>query len=296
MTAIAGLVANQCIVLASDSQNTNGMHKRMDVRKIHRIPILGGPAMIAECGASDLSGRAIEMIVARSSTMKLDSQYRLRTLTEEVVRTVNRLVTGEFPPGASPESLHSFVSTHKEFSLTGAHYWKGKPVVFTISNTATVAERVNEHCFSNGCGGDIVRLLLEESSEPNMAMDEALALALYTIEKAKQYNPFCGGETHACALMLVDETIGEAIAREQGRDVPDSAGFCTFNQQIIQQIADGFPEFEKAKRKEIRTAMGKLFKRIFDVDPTANKTLGQVQYSGSTPEAGGGMVPPDLRA
>src|SRR5438477_1615303 len=74
MTIIVGLVCKDCIVMASDSQTTDGFSKRCDTEKISTVQFVNSQVLVAASGMSSLSNQAVAVFqkLAKGKTIEAD--------------------------------------------------------------------------------------------------------------------------------------------------------------------------------------------------------------------------------
>src|SRR5213593_4830376 len=71
MTLLAGIVCEDGIVMAADSQTTRGMYKQTGTVKIHEIGCADTYALVAEAGVTSLSGEAVRIFASKSAHLEI---------------------------------------------------------------------------------------------------------------------------------------------------------------------------------------------------------------------------------
>ena len=88
MTIIVGIISDDEIILASDSQTTFGTAKRADVEKISVVEFSNATALVAESGAAEQSGMAVELMQKKAKGLKLTDYAMVAELAQESLREV----------------------------------------------------------------------------------------------------------------------------------------------------------------------------------------------------------------
>jgi 20S proteasome alpha/beta subunit len=201
VTIIAGIIAKDAIVLASDSQTTFGTTKRLDVQKISVIEFANAAALVAESGAAEQSGMAVEILKKKALGTKLTDYAMVAELAQASLREVrNYLIKLNEGCNFSDEKWERYFRDDNQVELMVANYFDGKPYIYTVNLHTCMASRAKLNYEAIGCGGNLGGYLLDELSYPGMDSRLASAIAVYVVETVKKHDAYCGGQTKVALL------------------------------------------------------------------------------------------------
>src|SRR5262249_48347636 len=104
-----------------------------------------------------------------------------------------------------------------------AYYFQGKPQLYTIDLVFGMASKANGHFATIGCARTLGDYMLTEHVTPEMTLDFASIITLFTIETVKRHDAACGGPVRLAAVIpspkfgknsVYKETIDEEIISE----------------------------------------------------------------------------------
>jgi ATP-dependent protease HslVU (ClpYQ) peptidase subunit len=81
VTIIVGIISDESIVLASDSQTTSGNAKRTDTEKISTVEFSNLGVLVAQAGYAPFSGQAVEIFNGLAKDKEITDYVRLRKAT-----------------------------------------------------------------------------------------------------------------------------------------------------------------------------------------------------------------------
>jgi 20S proteasome alpha/beta subunit len=252
MTIIVGLICKDAIVVASDGQNTNGLLKRLDAKKISFIRGADGYALVAESGSSELSQRAVEILKSKATGKPITDYRTLADLAEEAVKEVRAVMISNYASTHfSIEEFQRYLRDNWAFSLMLAYYCDNKPYIFTIDNIGQFANKCSQHYSAMGCGGDLGMYLLSEFAAPQQGYATGLTTSVYVVEKVKQNINGCDGMVQ---IGMIYPT--KTIKSFQGSKLKIVAAWIP--QENIQKFSKGLASVEevtKMKRTSLVTGM-----------------------------------------
>ncbi len=197
VTLIAGFVCKDCIVVASDSRTTYissfGHTSRDDSFKIEEIQLANGSALVAEAGHANMSRRAIEMLNDAAKGQPMSDYRTVADMAQIVMRRLkNELRIQQCD--CTVEQLQAFISDYAwDFELMIAHYYQGKPYVFTIDFLPGIACSHPQPFTAIGSGAALANYILSWFKLSEMQPSEALLAGLYLVQEVQKTDPFCGG-------------------------------------------------------------------------------------------------------
>jgi hypothetical protein len=208
MTLITGIICKDGVVIAADSQQTNGNWKRLDINKITVIQFANTYAIVAEAGCADYSGQAIEILKRKAKDLEV---MDFQTVENAVCQAVHEVLSSlkNLWSDAKVEWLDTF-SRYKEqwrFELLIAHCWNEKPCLFKVGLETPVVQPTKTFFHTAGIGSDLAVYLLKEYATKDMDSEFASALAIYVTEKANDAQDGCMGPIRLGVLKLVPRNL-----------------------------------------------------------------------------------------
>jgi len=215
VTLIAGLVCEDSIVFAADSEESGGITKS-NVEKMRRVPEGGVLGVLGHNPKKNVS-----VIVSGAGNGPL-CDYAMQKITGEARRTSDRNAAIQ----AIQEILIEIWKVHiplypvdpaaADFRLlVGLKApTDHRPTLYSIQGT-TIVQRDKYFTFGSGSVTDYI---LEQMYSERMNTEDGIAAALYMLQIAKRYVAGVGGESHILVLRAdgsVDEKPSWEISKEE---------------------------------------------------------------------------------
>lgn len=201
MTIIVGIIFNEGIVLASDSQTSYlpGSSKRTDSDKITGVSFdRKDGVLVAQSGNAELSSRAVEIFGKLAVATPLNDYRKPAEVAEDALRQLKQEIIRLNNWESNKEFAHEFFQDpNNNFSLMIAyHYGKEKPIpfIYTLNFWPGVATRQYKYS-TIGCGATVAEFILNRAETSNMNNVQAIVTAIYTVEEVKKVDAYCGGDT-----------------------------------------------------------------------------------------------------
>jgi len=210
MTIIIGIVCEDGIIIASDSQamTSRGVDvKRLDYTKIHGFNLNSDlKVLITGAGETPFITRAIELLQARWREKRVQTTRELADLAEETMNAIQKRyvvdrmkelgITGskslEAQRLTKPSRLQE-IGRPPSFALLLGAVSKDENAIYMVHPDG-VAEKA-ERYISLGSGSAYAEYLLARLCCEGLKLEEALKLGIYIIEEVKKIDPNCGGFT-----------------------------------------------------------------------------------------------------
>jgi 20S proteasome alpha/beta subunit len=239
VTIIVGIICDDAIVLASDSQTTTGTVKRCDTDKIGVVAFANVNVLVAQSGYETFSGQAVDVLCGLAKDKEITNYRMVAELAEQAMRQLKDKV--RFQQGdCTMEELRDFVWKHElGCELMMAYYYEGRPYIFTIDMIVGVANRVNSFYTAIGCGGSLGSYLLSEYAMSSMLSDYAATISVFVVDKVKNHDAYCGGDTKLGIIYRLDPARSEieTILRDKFGD--DKGSYIEiFTQEQIRELSD----------------------------------------------------------
>lgn len=200
VTIIVGIIAEDGIVVASDSQTTTEAGRKIIIpTKFEAVRFSNGYALVAQSGGATISQRVIEIIQDMATGMVM-TDYRT---VPDVAQKAMRKFMDEFRVQQGDcdwDKLQEIVEQCGGCVLMLAYYFQEKPYIYTINIQIGLANQCKLHHEAIGCGASLGSYLLAEYCDENMETDTATALSVLVVESVKAHDAFCGGPTRVGLL------------------------------------------------------------------------------------------------
>ncbi len=200
VTIIVGIICEQSIVLASDSQTTAGTAKRWDSRKIRVVKFKNAPVLVADSGCADTASRAIEIFSDLGKEVEITDHRTVADTADKAIRTLVdelRFAQGD----CTMEELREFVLREElGCELMIAHLFEKKPYLYRIQSWVGFANRVTTDWEAVGCAANLGGQILTEYLKPGLHFGQVTAIAILAVETAKKHDAYCGGPTRVGIL------------------------------------------------------------------------------------------------
>ena len=195
MTIIVGIICEDTIVIASDSQTTAGNAKRCDTEKIVAVEFANGEVMVAQSGCATYSSRAIEIFTDLARSVTITNYRTVTELAEQAMRQLRNEIRLQ-RNDCTMEELQEYVWRHElgcEFMI--AYYFERKPYLYTLDMMMGIADKVSSRYTAIGCGASLGTYLLEDFMPHQAGYSHSTAIAVCVVEIVKKHDAYCGGPT-----------------------------------------------------------------------------------------------------
>lgn len=218
MTIIVGLICEDGIVLACDSQasSVKGVPvKRTEYTKIYEIPMRGeGYAILSGAGTGAFVTRASEILKEKCGNNLCRNPREFADICEDVVTelfkryVIDRSRALGMSKTKSPQTHNGSVQWQEEqieppgiVMLTGIQCGRDKDLEWSLYtvHSDSIAEK-SDNYDAIGSGSAIAEYLLARLWSKNLIVEHAKRVAVYIVEEVKKIDPFCGGPTQVVSL------------------------------------------------------------------------------------------------
>lgn len=199
VTIIVGVVCNNGIVIASDSQITEDTRRRTDAEKIKRVVYQNGEGLIAQAGDADWSTLVCEHVIDEAADCQIDDKWGLAHLVDgETAKVQRRFMEGFDVLGPKAEDFKSIFEQHS-FSLMLGHYYEQEPRLYSMHYPGGLCTP-QKNFVTLGCGKDIADYLLSRLYSPQMDHWTAAITAIYVLGEVIKIDAAC---SHPIKLGIV---------------------------------------------------------------------------------------------
>lgn len=194
MTIIVGLICQDCIIVASDSQTSFGDHKTLVADKIRVVNFAGEgeKILIAQAGCAETSASVIAEVerIAHDCSMG-DEKNVVEVIKQSVLRVRQDLRHQHFD--CSPEEFKRVIFDQGlDCSLMAGFYDKaGRAHIRIFNFDSTMVREVNGWYASIGIGEPLANYIIEETFTPEIENRLGRAVAVYVVDKVIQHVRDC---------------------------------------------------------------------------------------------------------
>lgn len=222
MTIIVGIVCQDGLVMASDSQamSFRGVAvKRVDYIKIYDFALNRSlSVLVTGAGEVPFITKSIEMLQDKWREERISNLRELAESAEQVMNSIQkryvidrakelgimRAARKALEPAIKPTTLRGFALEEygrpPMFTLMiGAMDNRSEEACIYTVHSDGVAEKA-ERYDSLGSGSAYAEYLLARLCAPPLAVDEAVKLGVYVVEEVKKIDPDCGGPTQVAVI------------------------------------------------------------------------------------------------
>jgi len=258
VTIAIGLLCENSIIAASDSQMTMGGNKDLDAEKITAIKFKGSSALVAQAGGVAMAARALGFMQDLASGSEISDEWTVANTAQEAIRQLRELMARQ-QNGCTQAELNEYIDdSDLGFGFLVAHYFRDSPFVFSINlrnGVASVAASARSKYYAAiGSGSALAMYLLKNYTKPQMPFNLGYGLVSYVVEEVKINDTWCSGSTSVATLSPGDDepdVIHPAIIHEVGQAmVSINQSICKErNVSVVNEIKAISGEFSRRRRK-----------------------------------------------
>jgi len=267
VTLIVGIICKDSIVLASDTETTNGIYKVQGAEKINVVQFKDYKVLIANSGMCYLSEAALQIIERYAKVEDITQDDSVMEIIKKSMHEARQYQISLYPP-STPENWKIHFRDQNQCELTVAYFHGNKPMLGKINIDQCVLHKANQY-LTSGVGGELGAFLMDEHSEREMRYDFGCAVAFYVVEKVKHYITGCGGETNIAVIQPRSAVFGQhprEVSNTHPRKSVGDAQIAVLEQNCIKKISEKVSKaMESGKR-----AQSKM------IDSLLNETAKQV--------------------
>jgi 20S proteasome alpha/beta subunit len=192
VTIIVGIICKGGIVLAADSRTTlDAGSSRDDTEKVHLIQMRNSRAIIARSGHDHLSGQVIYRLQAKAEGFEPEDWRACSELAESAVNDARSVIR---KLAKTPKQLEKRFTDYPMTFLLG-YYYKEQPYLYKLDFLLGLSSPKKREHLCIGCAAPLADFILRDIDTSEMTPEQAMALAIYTVEEVKLNDPRCGGPT-----------------------------------------------------------------------------------------------------
>lgn len=194
MTFISGIVCQEGIVVAADSQFTQDERKISWADKISIVHFGKVPVIVAGSGVVLFTNQAIGILEKKAKDVDIEKDDIVPQLVVESVRQVRTEQMALHPRKRYVPKYWNdfFMGTTHNFELMVGYFRNGKPCLGLVNIAWCVWQLPSKRYFHcSGSGGAIGKYLLERFCKPRMGLSEGTVMSLYIAEMVSKMDLHC---------------------------------------------------------------------------------------------------------
>lgn len=268
VTVAIGLLCQDCIIVASDSQTTRGAVKNQHAQKISVIDFADSQILVAEAGVADLSEAAIAEIRAKAAGKPLNHPNEVTEIVKSSVQNVHKHFweLNHLSGRPQEEAKWFFADPDYNFSLIVAFYYDNRPYLYTINLSRCLPIETVRHYEAIGIGRDLGEYLMDENIPTKVAFEDAYPMLVYVVEKVIDNVDGCGRPTWVGFAVPIDYET--RLVREKiGKPFHKNLAFKISREEIdsvVEELKMAEPDDTAARKQRIKAIMEKVTKKRMD--------------------------------
>ena len=192
MTIIVGLVCKDCLVVAADSQTTDGHTKRCDTQKISSVQFADAQAVVAASGMSSLSNQAVAEFQKLAVGVEIKADDAIAQIAKDALFEVRRHQMEIYVHQYSLEQWQRFFRDDNPAELVVGYWFSDKPYLWKVSLHECVPIPSRCGYIISGVGGPLADYLLKEHFVAGVEPAAGAAIAAFVVEQVIANNSTCG--------------------------------------------------------------------------------------------------------
>lgn len=209
VTLIIGIKCKDAVILASDSQISNGTSRRTDSAKMETVTFGGHPLIVAQSGDLVLSNRYVDIFSRLAEGASVVTGDEIGACAQKAMLNLRMEIREQHFGISSQELDDALLKSGSQVAIMIGFFYNKTPHLITISLSQPIYRRSRFHYEAEGCGDTLGNYLLAEHTVPNMEKELAATLAVYVVETVKRFDHYCGGPTRIGILR--EEEDGTAL-------------------------------------------------------------------------------------
>ena len=217
MTIGIGMICKESIVLASDSQASYGgpsTHKRTDTQKIVEANFSGTKACISMAGGIQFFNALAEKIELLAPTTEINSRRSVADVVQGAVRALKSELMGQAVGPQQSGERWDAIFRDSGCELMIAYYFEERmPCLYEVDFSLGLVVPVKTQFHVVGCAFELADFILADAPIGQMSTVQAMAVAAYVVEMAKNHDQKCGGRTQMALVYPKNASVldgGEA--------------------------------------------------------------------------------------
>ena len=190
MTILVGVICSDAILLAADSQFTDGIGRIWPNEQV----------LVAQAGLPAITNRIVEIMQRNAKSVVIKEALTVTKIAEDAIRELkNELDEEQWTYGQHAGGAEVML----------AFYANRKPCLYTLNvyGHGVAETAIPSHYATAGAGASVADYLLAEIAEAGLPHSVAAATVIYVIKKVKErLKGSCGGETKIKALGLFSQS------------------------------------------------------------------------------------------
>ncbi len=249
VTIAIGMLGDDAILVAADSQSTRDNVKSTKAFKLDTVLMADAEILIAQAGHVDNASMVLQSLARKAKGTSLSCDDTFAKLIQDALFEVRSEMRRQHFNCSSEELDEHMYKEELSCHILAAHYFNGLPYIYHGNLVSGTAPKVaggrnpEQYYATAGTGRDLASYLLDEYSKPGMSFNPAFATLIYTIGEVKKHDTYCSGLTRLGFI---------------GSD--NAAGL--LQQEIVNDVAFQIEKFNELTREERNQKMFTMFDEV----------------------------------
>jgi 20S proteasome alpha/beta subunit len=209
VSIVSALVCKNAIIVASDSRMTDTPSYRDDAKKIFRIELKEGTALVAHSGHIDSSSAVLDFLFESVRGQALqDHRMIAEAASSAILRFKQNLAKQN---GCTPKTVKAIIARDDlNCSLMVCHFFDGKPFIFAgnLNGLGGGLSRIRGFShWSIGIGKELAQYFLSQFNIAEMDRLLAVSTAVSVIHEVKSCVTGCGGDIQVSAINSLNRSV-----------------------------------------------------------------------------------------
>jgi 20S proteasome alpha/beta subunit len=180
------------IVLACDSETTDGGMKNSNAKKLGVVGFVNGSFLVTQAGSAEIGDKVIEIMQKKASQLLLiENEEIIPNLARDAIREVRSHFV-ELNKDCPRIDWQRFFWVENPLDLLIAYYFENKPFLYHLDIDRAIPFRIKDSFRAIGAGKDLATFLLKEydQADPGFLFGDLIAQSV--IEKVIPNVSGCG--------------------------------------------------------------------------------------------------------
>jgi 20S proteasome alpha/beta subunit len=192
MSQIIGIICNDCILVACESQGTLNERKQFDANKMQLVRFKDKWALVALADGIAAANRVIYLMQTIAKDQPLESEWTLANVASQAMNQFkNEIMAMHQNADYSLQERAKLFGTY-HFSLMLADYSRSVPCLYTMDFLDGISERHSLFAVM-GAADAVVQFAISQLPEKKVDWELAIVTIVDALEQIKGINIYCGG-------------------------------------------------------------------------------------------------------
>ena len=248
MTQIVGIVAQDAICVASDTQFTmggNSGYKTEGNSKLHTINFKNCQALVAICGDVEAAERTVSILKSSAQEREVNNPDVVINEVRKAALVFRREMV-EYHGLSEAENFEECnqLFNNADFDLVVAYYFDSKPFLYKFDFGKGFQSQHLKYVVA-GSGSEVATFFLGQFLTEKPQFEWGVTLILEAVERIKMHDSSCGGSVEFCMVGPQNNTPSLVLEFKKAELVGE----------ILRRLAEFRPEHTKWYKNELHSIL-----------------------------------------